>query len=834
MIQSISCAFQGLVLFMIVLLSSGCTIEAFLEKEALSLKEEAIPLSIIMDVGSTKKLEPLGGTPPFSYKPATSGYLDTSAGEYSIPVNAPLENETVEITDSTGKTFAVTIRRKGFAPFMKVEMPQVTEMDQNYVSDAVWLSSGHVLATAIGSDYMGERWATYRSADDGATWSRVDQFMGFSYLGESHPLSMVAKGSMVFVCGYAYLYDTTPSDPNSGWFVRRSTDEGTTWTTVDAWWEPPLGDHVCYDIAVSPVTGFIYAVGYADSGLGSDWIVRESRDDGMTWQTIYRGVPGGGSYALAYQIEISPSGQLFIMGETNTMYFLRGEENAGVWSWTPATSIPAVTPYGDYQLRGSLKVVSNTTAFYSCRVSSSGKIYRTTDAGVTWSEVYSGQSFLQGMTLTSSGSLVAVGGNRVSSTADWKVVRSADSGATWNVVDLDVQFGSTNKPYGLSIASHPTSSKVLAFSYNHVGDQSTSAFSADDGVNWSERGKVRFYWAFWSSLTKIIRASSTTLYAVFDTGDEEGGWPWLIMKSLDNGVSWQEADRFKLPSGQTYVHDFIQGHDGGLYAVGIKGADRLIRRSPDGVTWTDVLYAGAGYSDKMLLAKRGNTETIFAYDDGLTIRIHKSTDGVTWSEVTALTTPGGIDDITLKSVLVDDIGNLYVELRERTGGNGRCVVHQSRDGGVTWTESFRGAFVGDYYSFNSALRQSPSGEIFVSDGGGLFVSTDHGVSWSSSSNAPSSSIKDIAWIDNEIYFMVADTAHKTAVVKAGEASGAWVVMESSQQRRLVGETVDEYDVELHEDKFIYLGPSDILLNYTYNDPYLGARAMLRSLTTSSH
>lgn len=830
--QSILCSFRGLFLFCVMLLSSGCTIEAFLEKEGSSKIDDAIPLTLIMDVGSAKTIEPMGGTPPFTYKSANSGYLDTSTGQYTIPVNASLEKETVEVTDSTGKTFAVTIRRKGFAPLMKVEMPQVTEMDQNYVSDAVWLSSGQVLATAVGSDNMGERWATYRSADNGVTWTRVDQFMGFSYVGESHPLAMAAKGNMVFVCGYGYLYDATPSDPASGWFVRRSVDEGTTWTTVDAWWEPPLGNHVCYDIAVSPATGFIYTVGYASSNSGDDWVVRESRDDGLTWQTIYRGVPGGGgSYAYGYQIEITPSGKLFIMGEApSLLYFLKGEETAGTWSWTPASSIPAVLPRGDYELRGSLKVVSDTTAFYSCKVLNSGTIYRTTDGGMTWTEVYSGQSFLQGMTLTSSGSLIAVGGDRGSSTADWKVVRSSDGGTTWTVTDLDAQFGSAKKPYGLSITSHPSSAKVLAFSYNWNGNQSIAAFSPDDGVTWNEQGNVRFYWAFWSSISRLIRVSPTTLYAVFNTGDEEGYWPWVIKKSSDNGVTWQDADRFRLASGSTYVSDFIQGHDGALYAAGVKDGDRIIRRSADGVTWTDV-FSVTGYSDNMLLTKHGNGATVFAYDDGTNIRIRTSNDGVSWNEVAVLGTPAGVDDISLKSLLVDDAANIFLVLQERTGVNGRTVVYRSADGGSAWTESLRGTFVDSYWSMTSSLRQSPSGEIFAYDGGSLFSSNDHGVSWSPYSNAPGGKVRDMAWSDGEMYFMVDDAVHKTAIVTAGDSPGSWIVVESVKQREVAGEAVNEFETELSR-QFIYLSPSEILLNYSYNDPYLGARTFLRVLDTT--
>nr|BFD67215.1 hypothetical protein HAGR004_22370 [Bdellovibrio sp. HAGR004] len=818
-----------LFVFIGMALCLGCSLDASLIKDQLSNGavegDGRIPLAITMEVGSSKTIEPLGGIPPYTYSASTSGYLDITTGLYVIPPNAPLIEEVLEVVDSLGKKFAVTVHRRGFREFRRVEMPQSAQ-DQNFISDAVWLSSGAVLAIATASDNSGERWATYRSTDDGVTWSRVDHFMGVHYYGESHAMAMVAKGNTVFACGYGYSYNSTAQDPNSVWFIRRSTDAGTTWTTSDSWWEVAGEDYVCYDIAVSPLTGFIYSVGYGDQG----WAIRESKDDGVTWQTIYHSAPlAGGNEISAYQVGVSPSGELFVMGRSgvaNNMYFLKGVLTAGVWGWTPATTLPAVTNYGDYELRGNLRVLDDNTAYYSCSAGS-GKIYKTADGGVTWSQVYSGLDLLQGMTVTSSGVLIATGGSRSSNPNDWKVVTSTD-GVTWTPVDLDALFGNAKDPYGLTVVAHPSSNKVLAFSYNDQGYQSTVASSADAGATWSLAGDVRFQWAFWSTMEKVIRTSPTELYAIVDTGDMDGGWPWLISKSSDNGVTWQDSDRF-VSSGYINADDLLQGHDGAIYAAGDRDGNKIIRRTVDGGVWTDV-FSMAGTSGLVFLGTNDSTETYFVSDDGSNVYFRKTSDGTSWNLLKTFTLPGGVNEIRAKGLSVDNSGNIFLMIMERVNANGTIAVHRSADGGATWTEVLRGPGNINYWSLRFSLRFSPAGDVWVYEGANFFRSVDQGQTWILQATAPTGTI-DISWVNGQAYYLTEDPDHDYAVVTVGETPGSWVIVESVRQRVEAGEIAGEYETELVERKFIVLGDSEVLLNYTYNDAYLGARTILRVIAT---
>ncbi|KHD87608.1 MAG: hypothetical protein OM95_13540 [Bdellovibrio sp. ArHS] len=825
---------RKLIVICFILLLTACSIDASLQTDLTSKiisDSDAVPVVLTLDVGSSMTIEPAGGTPPFTYKPSTSGYLDTATGQYSIPANAQVVDEILEVIDSTGKTFAVTIHRKGFREFRRIDMPQSAQ-DQNYITDAVWLDSGKVLTTAVGSDYEGERWATYRSSDDGGTWNRVDQFMGYHYHGESHPLAMTAKGSIVFVCGYAYAYDTTPSDPGSGWFVRRSTDEGNTWTTSDHWWEVAGSNHVCYDIAVSPTTGFIYAVGYAESTTDQFWVIRESKDDGVTWNTIYQAAPlAGGSSDIAYQVKVSPSGDLFVIGASGpsaTMYFLKGTFSSGSWTWTPATSVPAVQTYGDYELRGNLQVIDDNTAYFSCRVGALGKIYRTTDGGANWAEVYSGQSFLQGMTVTASGQLIATGGNRATNPYDWKIV-SSTNGTVWTPLDLDALLSPPKGPYGLTIVSHPTLNKILAIGSNKTDYQAAVAYSGDDGATWSLGSEIRFAWAFYSTVTEIIRTSPTTLYAIFDTDDMDGNSPWVVTKSLDNGLTWQDSDRFVPASNDAYVSDIIQGHDGALYAIGTKNGGAAIRRSTDGTVWNDVhSYAFPGWD--YFLATNKTTATYFAGQDGANIVVGKTTDGTTWSHVKTFALPGGVHSIKPKSLEVDTAGNVYLIIMEQINFDATIVVYRSSDGGTTWSEALRGSSLPNYWEVSFALKISPTGDVYAYNGSNMFKSTDNGATWSPFSTP--ANVLDIGWSGTIPYFLVKDPTDGDVVVTEGFTPGTWTIIEKIDDRYTVGESIGEYGTELTEKRFYSLSSTELLLNYTYNDAYLGARTILRVLDSS--
>lgn len=845
--RNLFAAFLGLAF---ALSLTACQIDVDFASNNINATPGAVSQTQVILAGASLHLEPAGGTPPYTYTPTASGFLDTTTGIYTVPTNADITSETVTVTDSTGKIFSMQIKVKGFAEHQIIAFPQGSD-DQAYPTDAVWLPTGEILISVIGSDYMGERWAVMRSTDQGATWNRVDHFMGVEYEGESHPLSMASNGDTVFVCGYSYSYNADASvDPWSVWNVRRSLDRGTTWTSADAWWNTPGDNHVCYDVAVAPTTGYVYTAGYA----GNNWIIRESRDNGATWTEIYNALPGGGTSGLAFQIAVAPNGTVFVLGNggpSGHLYFLRGQETAGTWSWTPASSIPDVVAYGDYELRGTLRVVDDTTAYYAFRdaTNGGGSVIKTSDGGDTWSSIYSGQTFLQGFTITSNGTLLASGGARDgwmgSPPADWVTVQSTDGGTSWTPTSLNTSLGltGTQMPDGLPIVAHPSNGSVMAIGYENYGDRIRTALSTDNGSSWTEKGISTFLWSFYGSIQKLVRSSSNTLYSLCSYALPDGVWAsWVIRRSTDNGLTWTSVDEVEsASSGSPQASSFLIGHDGALYAGGAVDTNLIVRRSTDGLSWNTVFsaaLAGTSLNKPVLLVARGSSETLGAFTDTVNenILIEGTSDGTTWTLKKTFSLPTGVDQVEATGFSVDSVGILWLATEElvNTGSLRTSVLYRSADFGVTWTEVKRGSTISGWNT-TTLFKLDPQGHpVFWAKTGDLLTSADGGSTWTSLLT-PTGFLSDFTWIDGQLFLAGDDpggSGHE-AVFVYDTATGTWETVEDATARQTQKKTIGEYDYDWSSDEFLEAGPNEIYVNEGFNDAYYGAKAVLRRLETAN-
>jgi hypothetical protein len=199
---------------------------------------------------------------------------------------------------------------------------ETVDATTNFSPSAIAASASAVVVSGENPIATGSAWVTRRSLDGGNTWATVGEFT----LG----LSQAAGRTAVGANGHFYTIGTARMD-NSGtyhWIVRRSTDGGTTWTTVDNFVEAGLTSRGA-SIAVDR-SGQIFAVGYSLDSVVSGaqsppWLVRRSSDGGNTWQTIDK-LPIGGAvtYAVARDVAIDPLGNVFVSGPA---YFNRDMVN---------------------------------------------------------------------------------------------------------------------------------------------------------------------------------------------------------------------------------------------------------------------------------------------------------------------------------------------------------------------------------------------------------------------------------------------------------------------------------------------------------------------------
>jgi hypothetical protein len=144
-------------------------------------------------------------------------------------------------------------------------------------------SEGNWFAGGEGASGGSTRWLLRKSTDNGSTWSVILSYQyatGFL----SSPRSLTQDGN-----GHFYMTGTGFDATNRAhWIVLKSTDRGNTWATVE--------DHLQNDLyaATSKAIIALSDNSVLSSGTGEDgagnvyWVIRRSTDNGTSWSDVYR------------------------------------------------------------------------------------------------------------------------------------------------------------------------------------------------------------------------------------------------------------------------------------------------------------------------------------------------------------------------------------------------------------------------------------------------------------------------------------------------------------------------------------------------------------------
>lgn len=284
-------------------------------------------------------------------------------------------------------------------------------------------ASGLVFATANANS---KNWITTRSADGGATWAIVDSWLS---AGSGAIPNAVVEDPAGRVFSGGYIMDTSS---RQHFFIRRSLDGGSTWTTVQDLMSPSGHSSVC---ALAATPAGVFAAGRYNT---TSWIVRRSTDGGQTWSTVdtyYSGSSGNFPFGMT----ADASGNLYVTGVANIS---PGKRKPMVAHWITRRSI---------------------------------------NGGQTWTVV---DDFVQGssntgraVTVDASGRMFATGYVLLNGVSRWVTRASLDGGATWVTTD-DVPL--------LSSAGTPRAAASDAVGNVFIGGQAPGT----DGVN---HGVVRTF-----------------------------------------------------------------------------------------------------------------------------------------------------------------------------------------------------------------------------------------------------------------------------------------------------------------------------------------------------
>jgi hypothetical protein len=156
------------------------------------------------------------------------------------------------------------------------------------------------------------RWVVRRSRDGGASWTTVDSLLNATAIrgGADAAGNLYVVGNTL--CGAQY-----PHSSPSVWLVRKSSNGGDTWTTVDSFapGEPQQGFGALPKDFAADAQGNLFVAGYLGSTAGSQWVVRENPGGTGSWRTVdtfQLAAGSGGTQATA--VAANSAGQVFVVG----------------------------------------------------------------------------------------------------------------------------------------------------------------------------------------------------------------------------------------------------------------------------------------------------------------------------------------------------------------------------------------------------------------------------------------------------------------------------------------------------------------------------------------
>lgn len=517
------------------------------------------------------------------------------------------------------------------------------------VASVQFVAGNLVASTSDGSVYL--------STNDGASWNHIDSLLPTTW-GSFH---LASNNTEVFA-GNSY-----------GIFV--TTDFGGRWDEVDSTLRGPNGTEV---LCLASYGSRLFA------GLNDGLYV--SINNGESWTAT--GLLGEGINAVA-----QTDSTILAASARKVFYSTDGGKS---WGAAGNMSISTFAVNGENVFAGG-----------------ANGLYRSTDAGITWTEIDSGLTTKGVAALCISDRNVVVG-------TSGGVFLSTDNGNSWvadnkglvstNIVSLDTEGtdllagtqaglyistdnGSNWKPVGLTVSAM---SDAWVSGLATVGNKVIAAadfpselyFSTDGGGAWEYKPVLDCSGRFGKIGNHLLLANSAGIYS-----------------SKDSGSSWAYLGDTLSATNQNEVNAFFTDNIG-VYAATNNG---VYVSTDTGKTWV-----AAGLSSSAVTAITAAWGLLFA---GEGFYVYKSeNNGATWASVGT-----GIGSITSLSVAGDEL----------VAGSDLGGIAVSSDSGKTWVSS--GGSNGITNTIIGGIV-ADAGNIFAATNGGVFLSTDGGNTWNNESN----------------------------------------------------------------------------------------------------
>ena len=381
----------------------------------------------------------------------------------------------------------------------------------------------------------------------------------------------------------------------------------------------------------------------------------------------------------------------------------------GGQTFSRQTSVPGTSSAGGSREPADVYFTSDNTGVAVARSGGPGKIFRTTDAGISWVDVSSPPGQLNSVTFSSANDGVAVGNFNT-------YMVTADGGATWTSKPL------TGAPFqdlfGVDCSSATTC--VVTEGNGHL------MRTTDGGATGAE---------ITASTGKILAAAYSSATRVVAVG--QGG---VTVASDDGGVTFS-------PLGGAVVGSAYQRLRATNSAIANVGAANgtLIRTTDGGVNWTSV---GVPTNATVLDASFPDQLNGYAID-ALGVAFKTVNGGTSWQILNTGTTdtPTGVYAVSGSTVLLS--GGFGIRRSTNTGTQFDPVTDKDLKGVHLTNVLAAGSAILAYGS--SALR----------------ISSDQGQTWSKVALPKKTKIDDASFISPQFGFILTKKKHQVMRTKNG-------------------------------------------------------------------
>ncbi|TDE46572.1 PKD domain-containing protein [Flavobacterium rhamnosiphilum] len=540
--------------------------------------------------------------------------------------------------------------------------------------------------------YAASAQGVLKSTDGGATWTMTSYNNTAAYPGGNEIWTMEVKAddpnTVLFgisnslyktVDGGASWTNVTfgngirdlralPSTPNvvlatvkngSWWEVRRSTDFGTTWTSITNG----------YPISISGYTTDLALLAVTPAAPNNVWvhlICKQTSTGTSKTYDIYKSTDGGMSFAkMNVTADLTNSfwqggwNQAFGISDTDPNLMATGaydmfvSTNGGT-SWTVSPNSNAKNgPHSDVH-----GIVIKGTAIYSA---GDGGIFKSTDNGATYDHTVDNgiqSQCIWGFDQGWKSDIMAIGMYHGPSTlrddsiyTGWYPLSGADAGEAFvNKGDDryiyahpwgDARFTrSTNRmiaPASISIAQIYKGKNDMNDPdyYEQVyGTNGSKVYVSTNNASGFEQGKT-----FQSNVDDYIVALTNNKIIYARTGN-------TINKTVDGGVTWTDVSPSSISAGRSISHIAVDGSNPSVIWVtfGEKQSTVKVGKSTDGgVTWTN--YSGTvlpSYAVNCIASQMGTAGGVYiGTDAGVYYRDNSLSDWTLFSTNLPVATQGG-------------------------------------------------------------------------------------------------------------------------------------------------------------------------------------------------